>query len=107
MMLNFIVALNPSGQLVSVPGGTAEFRCTSTTTSIEIESVEWLLNGTLLDKFNSSSDVTQSFYPFSGGIGELMFTNLTPQTTEIVCRAALSNGETVLSTATDLIVLQG
>ena len=108
--MNITVALNPSNQFVSVPGGTARFMCTRTMTSIDIESVEWLLNGTLLDNFNfNESDVTQRF--ISGfGIGELIFNHLplTSQTTnEIVCRAALNNGETALSTATNLIVLQG
>ena len=106
-MLNFTVAVDPSE---SVLGGTAEFTCMRTTASIEIESVEWLLNGTLLDNFNfSESDVTQRFIRFNGGIGRLVFNNLPlmPQITEIVCRATLRNGATVLSTATNLIVLQG
>ena len=72
--------------------------------TINITSVEWLINGTRLEDL-SLTNVETEFSQLSRQ-GTLVFNNISVEynNTNIQCRATLSNGETVDSNNVTLLV---
>ncbi len=101
-----LVRLSSSGD-VFIPGVNPVFNCGSAsdaTITTTITSVQWLINGTPLGDF-SLTNVETEFSQLSSQ-GTLVFNSISVEynNTNIQCRATLSNGETVDSNNSTLLV---
>ncbi len=99
----------PPGEFVSFPGGNVDFTClTSPASGDMIVSVQWIVNGSLLDTLVLRG-VSTEFSPISNGIGLLEFTNLPLEynTTSIRCIVSFETGLTISSNEATLLLLQG
>ena len=98
------VSVFPPDQFVAVVNGSATFSCLSVGGGIV--SVQWLLNGSLLN--SGLQNVHTSFSPMFR-VGILEFTNLPREynNTRIGCRATATSGNTLLSRDATLLLLQG
>ena len=87
---------------VFTPGGNPIYNCVSS--SATIASVEWLINGTGLEDLNLTNVVTE--FSELTGQGILLFNDVSVEynNTNIQCRATLSNGDTVNSWTSTLVV---
>ncbi len=99
--LILLVTLSSSGN-VFIPGDSAIYNCASP--SGTITSVEWLINGTLLEDLSLTNVVTE--FSQLTKQGTLRFNDISVEynNTNIQCRANLSNGETVDSNNSTLLV---
>ena len=89
------------GDVVSIPGGSATFFCSSSSTSSEVvTSAQWLLNDTLLE--DSDIDNVQTLT----GTIQLRFSlvSLDYNTTRIRCRGTLTSGNIITSNEVTLLI---
>ena len=104
------VIVYPTGFFVSYEGGNATFHCYSLPFDIgRVTSVQWLINGSLLDSLGFDN-AQPDFDPNSAnGIGSLILTNLTPNfnMTRVQCRAHFRSMPSSTSTEATIILLQG
>ncbi len=98
-----IVILSSSNGNVFIPGDRAIFNC-APLPGTTITSVQWLINGTRLEDL-SLTNVETEFSHLSRQ-GTLVFNNISVENnnTSVQCRATLSNGETVNSNNSTLLV---
>ena len=99
-----LVRLSSSGD-VFIPGVNPVFNCgAASDVTITITSVQWLINGTPLEDL-SLTNVQTEFSQISRQ-GTLVFRNISVEynNTNIQCRATFSNGETVDSNNSTLLV---
>ena len=91
-------------QHVSTPGSRAEFTCVAIP-STGVVNVQWLLNGTVLER--NSSNITIHYV--GPGIGQLIFCNLSLERnmTVIGCRAIYDTNRHTNSTNVAVLLLQG
>ncbi len=103
--IHLLVIVNPD-QLVSTPGGSAEFLCAVLPNGDGVVDVQWLLNGTLLDD-PSQVDATVQYLGL--GLGELKLANLSSNlnVTRVDCRAIYIDGGEKDSVDSALLLLQG
>ena len=95
-----LVQIVPSDTFVSTPGGVATFLCHSIDPSLEIDRVQWLVNGSLFEELDLGLNVTSTFSR-DVQVGRLEFSNLPLEynMTRIQCRVnriLISNGVTLL-----------
>ncbi len=105
MIITVVVVVTPHGQVVSIPGGSAQFSCTILPND-GVVAVEWLINGTVLEN-PSLSGATVDFFP---GLGSrLVFASLSPKfnVTRIACRVVFTDGNKEDSTESTTCLLQG
>ncbi len=102
--LILLVLLSSSTNNVLIPGEIPIYNCASSSATITITSVEWLINGTRLEDLSLTNVETDFSQVARQGI--LLFNNLSVEynNTNIQCRATLSNGETVDSNNVALLV---
>ncbi len=98
----FLVILNSNGN-VYITGRNPALSCASIS-GTTITSVEWLINGTRLEDLSLTNVETQFIELSRQGI--LVFNNISVEynNTNILCRANLSNGETINSNDFTLLV---
>ena len=97
----------PFGRFVSVLNGSFHAVCTSTGT-IEIINVEWLVNGRPLE--NLDLEATTNFTREQGGLGSLRFIgNLQNKhnNSHIKCKVTTSNFEILTSADSSELIIQG
>ena len=97
------VFLNPPDRFVSTPGGSATFICLST--GMRIVSLQWLVNGSLVENLNLTNVRTE----FDNNKGVLIFDDIPVEynMSSIGCMViAEGNSEPLLSQNSSLI-LQG
>ncbi len=103
-IFNFLelVAVTLPGQLVSTPGGSAQFVCLVFRDGLR--EVHWLVNGTQLDSLNLKNVSVQIVNPT---IETLTFSSLSSEfnMTRIACRAVFNNGN--VDSESTLLLLQG
>ncbi len=99
---DFLVILSTSNGHVFISDDNAIYNCGSS--SGAITSVEWFINGTRLEDL-SLTNVETEFGQLSRQ-GTLVFNNISVEynNTNIQCRVTLSNGETVDSNNSTLLV---
>ena len=98
-----LVFVNPPGEFVTILGGAASYTCTTSGVSDDfIESVQWLVNGTLLQDLELDNVVVTA-------AGELRFFMVTVDynVTSIWCRANLTSGNVSTSGDASLLLVQG
>lgn len=97
------ILLNPTNELVSIPGGTATFVCRSP--GVKIISLQWLVNESLVENFNLSNVQTE----FDNRSGVLIFHDIPVEynMSRIRCMVfAEGNSEPLLSHQS-ILILQG
>ncbi len=101
-----LIIVFPSGQHVSIPGGSAEFSCV-VLVQAGVVNLQWLLNGTLLDDPRLVNATVENLDNMRHG--RLIFTDLPYElnVTRIRCRAVYSDGEEEDSVDSALLLLQG
>ncbi len=99
-----LVTLSSSNGNVFIPGEIPIFNCATSSRTITITSVEWLINGTQLEDLSLTNVETEFSQLFRQGL--LGFNNISVEynNTNIQCRVTLSNGETVDSNNSTLLV---
>ncbi len=96
--------LTSSNGIVFIPGEVPIFNCATSSPTITITSVEWLINETRLEDL-SLTNVETEFVNVTRQ-SSLRFNNVPVEynNTNIQCRATLSNGETEDSNNLTLLV---
>ena len=95
--------MNPDNKFITVPGGSATYTCiTSILTNDNIESVQWLVNNTLVENLELDNVVVT-------GLGRLRFTMTSEEynNTNIRCRATFMSGSITTSETGSLLLIQG
>ena len=88
--------------MVTILGGSATFRCTASVTSNDfIESIQWLLNGTLVEDLDLENVEVS-------GLGNLRFFMIPGDYnhTSIKCKTNLTSGRAATSRA-GILLIQG
>ncbi len=101
LLFDFLVTLI-SNSNVFIPGRDHVYICVSSTATIR--SVQWLINGTRLEDLSLTNVETE--FSEKSRRAMLVFINISVEynNTNIQCRATLSNGETVDSIDSTLLV---
>lgn len=110
-IFSVVLQIRPTGGYVAIPGGNAVFNCLYFLSgcSDRLVSVQWLVNGTLLDSTNLTNINTVFDGSIACGTGSLTFTNISLEynMTSVSCRADLNSGRIITSNTNVLLLLQG
>ena len=98
------VTIYPPGRFVSVPGGNAAFSCLST--SDVINTVEWLINGTVIEPLELTNVEIRDI---GHGVVGLQLFNIPIEfnNSRIQCRVHVQSGRVETSSGPLLILLEG
>ena len=99
-----VVLVAPEGKFVSVLHGSFVVLCIDTS-SIQINSIEWLVNGSPLENLNLNARTDFSM----GGIGILRITNLQSKhnNSNIRCKVNTTDSEIITSADSSELIIQG
>ena len=90
----------PSNEIVSIPGGSASYTCTTSVVTNEmIASVQWLVNGTIFEELQLDNVTATRVLMFS-------MISMDYNNTSIRCRATLASGS-VKTSNVSMLLIQG
>ena len=101
-----IVLISPP-EIVAYDGGSARYLCITSSSINSVRGVQWFIDGVRVNNLQYGTE--EEFFPNSGNLGRLYFTNVTLDLdmSVISCAAEFESGSTESSSTRSVLRVQG